>query len=101
MFEMTLLPDVWPHILTSPLSYPNASAPHKKSPKLEAGTKHGDEEEGEEEDTWYSGSTLHALSAATPVRHKVDLALHARSLRLAHATIGAARAQRSLARSSS
>ena len=33
--------------------------------------------------------TLHALSATAPVRHKVDITLHARTLRLAHSTTGA------------
>ena len=33
--------------------------------------------------------TLHAISATAPVRHKVDITLHARTLRLAHSTTGA------------
>ncbi|KAI0290280.1 hypothetical protein BC826DRAFT_547535 [Russula brevipes] len=33
--------------------------------------------------------TLHALSATVPVRHKIDITLHARTLRIAHSTTGA------------
>ncbi|KAH9969354.1 hypothetical protein BJV74DRAFT_799359 [Russula compacta] len=50
------------------------------------------EEEEEEEEEDAAQLTLHALSATAPVRHKVDITLHARTLRLAHSTTGAAKA---------
>lgn len=98
-----LLRDAWPQIQASlqnaqhALGSPPAHAKRKRSPspspaqasstnkkpKHEAGE---DEEDGEEDPPHL---TLHALSATAPVRHKVDITLHARSLRLTHATTGA------------
>jgi hypothetical protein len=95
-----LLRDAWPqiqaslqntlHALGSPPAHtkrkrspspsPCTSAPTNKKPKYE------EEDDGEEDPPHL---TLHALSATAPVRHKVDITLHARSLRLAHATSGA------------
>ncbi|KAH9039656.1 hypothetical protein EDB85DRAFT_265993 [Lactarius pseudohatsudake] len=94
------LRDAWPQIQASlqhalhALGSPPAHAKRKRSPSPSPAQapptnkkpKHEEEEDGEEDPPHL---TLHALSATAPVRHKVDITLHARSLRLAHATTGA------------
>jgi hypothetical protein len=95
-----LLRDSWPQIQASlqdtlhALGSPPAHAKRKHSPSPSAQTaptnnkksKLEDEDDGIEDPPHL---TLHAVSATAPVRHKVDITLHARSLRLAHATSGA------------
>ncbi|KAF8262465.1 hypothetical protein EI94DRAFT_1743573 [Lactarius quietus] len=95
-----LLRDAWPQIQASlqntlhALGSPPAYAKRKRStspssvqaPASNKKSKHEEEEDGEEDPPHL---TLHALSATAPVRHKVDITLHTRSLRLAHATTGA------------
>ncbi|KAH9177259.1 hypothetical protein EDB89DRAFT_1844864 [Lactarius sanguifluus] len=94
------LRDAWPQIQASlqhalhALGSPPAHAKRKRSPSPSPAqapptnkkSKHEEEEDGEEDPPHL---TLHALSATAPVRHKVDITLHTRSLRLAHATTGA------------
>ncbi|KAH9003809.1 hypothetical protein EDB86DRAFT_3241102 [Lactarius hatsudake] len=94
------LRDAWPQIQASlqhalhALGSPSAHAKRKRSPSPSPAQapptnkkpKHEEEEDGEEDPPHL---TLHALSATAPVRHKVDITLHTRSLRLAHATTGA------------
>ncbi|KAH9027519.1 hypothetical protein EDB83DRAFT_2230224 [Lactarius deliciosus] len=93
------LRDAWPQIQASlqhalhALGSPHVHAKRKRSPSPSPAQapptnkkpKHEEEEDGEEDPPHL---TLHALSATAPVRHKVDITLHARSLRLAHATTG-------------
>src|SRR6266702_4283476 len=93
-----LLRDTWPQIQASlqhalhALGSLPAHVKRKRSPSpaqappTNKKPKHEEEEDGEEDPPHL---TLHALSATAPVRHKVDITLHARSLRLAHATTGA------------
>ncbi|KAI9435497.1 hypothetical protein H4582DRAFT_1969913 [Lactarius indigo] len=77
-----------------PQPLPPAHAKRKRSlspssaqaPPTNKKPKHEEEDDVEEDPPHL---TLHALSATAPVRHKVDITLHARSLRLAHATTGA------------
>ncbi|KAI9453594.1 hypothetical protein F5148DRAFT_459841 [Russula earlei] len=68
-------------------SPPSASTATNKNPK----NKHGDGEAKGDVDTEddVPHLTLHALSATAPVRHKVDVTLHARTLRLTHSATGA------------
>ncbi|KAH9056840.1 hypothetical protein EDB87DRAFT_1566023 [Lactarius vividus] len=92
------LRDAWPQIQASlqhalhALGSPPTHAKRKRSsspaqaPPTNKKPKHEEEEDGEEDPPHL---TLHALSATAPVRHKVDITLHARSLHLAHATTGA------------
>ncbi|KAI9459942.1 hypothetical protein BJY52DRAFT_1186245 [Lactarius psammicola] len=95
-----LLRGPWPQIQASlqhalhALGSPPAHAKRKRSlspssaqapPTNNKKPKHEEEEDGEEDPPHL---TLHALSATAPVRHKVDITLHTRSLRLAHATTG-------------
>ena len=66
---------------------PSSSLPNtindnnSKKPKYEDG--------GEDDKDDAPQLTLHAISATAPVRHKVDITSHARTLRLAHSTTGA------------
>ncbi|KAH9020658.1 hypothetical protein EDB84DRAFT_1581066 [Lactarius hengduanensis] len=75
------LRDAWPQIQAAP----PPPLPHKRPPRTKSPNTRK-REDGEEDPPHL---TLHALSATAPVRHKVDITLHARSLRLAHATTGA------------
>jgi hypothetical protein len=95
-----LLRDSWPQIQASlqdtlhALGSPPAHAKRKHSPSPSAQTAPTNNKKSklEEEDHGIEDPphlTLHAVSATAPVRHKVDITLHARSLRLAHATSGA------------
>ena len=112
------LRDAWPdtqasvqrtlHALHPPSSSTTSSQPptkRKRSPSSPAANqkkpKHG---QGGDTDTAADDDvddaphlTLHALSATAPVRHKVDISLHARTLRLAHGTSGAPAARCALA----
>ena len=82
-----------------PSSSSKPPATTTKKPKYEGGDtgaagapdEEGHEEE-EDDDDDDAQLTLHALSATAPVRHKVDITLHARTLRLAHSTTGAPKA---------
>ena len=58
-----------------------------KKTKYEDGV--GDDKSNDDDDDDVPQLTLHAISATAPVRHKVDITLHARTLRLAHSTTGA------------
>ena len=92
------LRDAWPQIQASlqnslhALGSPSAHAKRKHSPSpfqappTNKKPKYEEVKDGEEDPPHL---TLHALSATAPVRHKVDITVHARSLRLAHATTGA------------
>lgn len=94
-----LLRDTWPqiqaslqntlHALGSPAHTKRKRSPSPSSaqtPPTNKKSKQEEEEDGEEDPPHL---TLHAISATAPVRHKVDITLHTRSLRLAHATSGA------------
>jgi hypothetical protein len=91
------LHDAWPQIQASlqntlhALGSPPAHTKRKHSPSPSSAPTNKkskyEEEDDVEEDPPHL--TLHAVSATAPVRHKVDITLHARSLRLAHATSGA------------
>lgn len=76
----------------SPSSLPstinNNDDNNNKKPKYEDG---GDDKDEGDDDV--PQLTLHAISATAPVRHKVDITLHARTLRLAHSTTGASTAR--------
>ena len=111
--DAPLIRDAWPEIQASvqralhalhPSSVSSSSAQQptkrKHSPSLPTGTNNnkkprhedggdddGDEDNDDEVDV--PQLTLHALSATAPVRHKIDITLHARTLRLAHGTTGA------------
>ena len=74
------------HALGSPLAPAKRKHSHSPPPPSSKKPKHEEEEDGEEDPPYL---TLHALSATAPVRHKVDITIHVRSLRLAHATTGA------------
>ncbi|KAF8487253.1 hypothetical protein DFH94DRAFT_621320 [Russula ochroleuca] len=108
--DATPIRDAWPEIQASvqrALHALHPSAPsssstqqqgkRKHSPSLPTGTnnkkfKHddgGDNNEDEDDGDDVPQLTLHALSATAPVRHKIDITLHARTLRLAHSTTGA------------
>src|SRR5258708_3061161 len=66
-------------------SLPSTNNNNNKKPKFEdAGD---DKDDGDGDDA--PQLTLHAISATAPVRHKVDITLHVRTLRLAHSTTGA------------
>jgi hypothetical protein len=60
---------------------------NNKKPKCE------DAGDGDDDKDDVPQLTLHAISATAPVRHKVDITLHARTLRLAHSTTGASTAR--------
>jgi hypothetical protein len=89
------------HPLPSSSSSPPATTNQKKKPKFEQA---GDADEGvddddndddgddddEDDDGDAAHLTLHALSTTAPVRHKVDITLRVRTLRLTHSTTGAA-----------
>ena len=66
-------------------------ATNQKKPKYERGDGNGQAGDAVDEDDTDDAPhlTLHALSATAPVRHKVDITLHARTLQLAHSTTGA------------
>ncbi len=97
--------DAWSEIQTSVQRalhalHPGSSSPsqqptkRKHSPSLPDSTNNTkkpkyDEDADEDDVDDVPQLTLHAISATAPVRHKVDIALHARTLRLAHATTGA------------
>jgi len=70
---------------------PSSPAANQKKPKHERGEGNGQAGDAVDEDDADDAPhlTLHALSATAPVRHKVDIMLHARTLRLAHSTTGA------------
>ena len=74
---------------------PSSPAANQKKPKYERGEGNGQAGDAVDEDDTDDAPhlTLHALSATAPVRHKVDITLHARKLRLAHSTTGAATAR--------
>src|SRR5712671_5456633 len=96
------LRDAWPEIQPSvqrtlhalhPSSSPSSQSPPKRTPspppplankKPKLGDGEAAEANDDDDDTPHL--TLHALSATAPVRHKVDITLHARTLRLAHST---------------
>ena len=107
--------DSWPEIQTSlqralhalhPPSSSSSAAKRKHSPpppsllpsainngkktKYEDG---GDDDNNDDDKDDVPQLTLHAISATAPVRHKVDITLHARTLRLAHSTTGASTAR--------
>ena len=94
------LRSAWPQIQATlqnalhALGSPAAHAKRKRSPSpLQASPtpkkpKFQEEEDAEEEEEDPPHLTLHALSATAPVRHKVDITLHACTVRLAHATTG-------------
>jgi len=72
------------------LHHPSISIANKK-PKLGDGETAGATEikdDNEDDDAQYL--TSHALSETARVRHKVDITLHARTLRRAHSTTNAA-----------
>ena len=62
---------------------------NNKKPKYEDGGGDDSGGDGDDDDSDVPQLTLHAISATAPVRHKVDITLHARTLRLAHSTTGA------------
>jgi hypothetical protein len=68
-----------------PSAINNNNNDNNKKPKCEDG---GEDDKDDDEDD-VPQLTLHAISATAPVRHKVDITLHARTLRLAHSTTGA------------
>src|SRR6267154_5195645 len=77
----------------SPSSSPLSSLPNtinnnnnNKKPKYEDG---GEDDKDEDDGDDVPQLTLHAISATAPVRHKIDITLHTRTLRLAHSTTGA------------
>jgi Histone chaperone Rttp106-like len=77
----------------SPSSLPstiNNNNNNNKKPKYE---DVGDDKDDDDDDDDVPQLTLHAISATAPVRHKVDITLHARTLRLAHSTTGASTAR--------
>ena len=98
--DNALLRDAWPQIQATlqntlqALGSPAHTTKRKRSsspssaqtPPTNKKSKQEEEDDGEEDPPHL---TLHAISATAPVRHKVDITLHARSLRLAHATSGA------------
>ncbi|KAH9958769.1 hypothetical protein BC827DRAFT_1269364 [Russula dissimulans] len=108
------LHDAWPEIQPSiqrtlhalhPSSQPPAKRKHSPPPSIaNKKLKHGDGEiagateikNGDDNDNDVDDDddaphlTLHALRATAPVRHKVDITLHARTLRLAHSMTNAA-----------
>jgi hypothetical protein len=65
----------------------NNNGNNNKKPKYEDGGDDKDDDGDGDGDV--PQLTLHAISATAPVRHKVDITLHARTLRLAHSTTGA------------
>ena len=67
---------------------PSGPGTNNKKPKVGDGGENGDDDHDD-----VPQLTLHALSATAPVRHKIDITLHARTLRLAHGTTGAQVAQ--------
>ena len=60
---------------------------NNKKPKHDIGEGGDDNGDDDAEDAPHL--TIHALSATAPVRHKVDVTLHAHTLRLAHSGTGA------------
>ncbi|KAN0118750.1 hypothetical protein V8E52_004861 [Russula decolorans] len=66
----------------------NNNTDNNKKPKYEDG---GEDDKDDDDDV--PQLTLHAISATAPVRHKVDITLHARTLRLAHSTTRASTAR--------
>ncbi|KAH9974600.1 hypothetical protein BGW80DRAFT_148615 [Lactifluus volemus] len=75
---------------SSPQQRPSTSSStlHKK-PKQDSQKGGGKDDEDGEDATDLPQLTVHALSATAPVRHKVDITFHARTLRLAHGGTGA------------
>ncbi|KAI0282909.1 hypothetical protein BC826DRAFT_1179816 [Russula brevipes] len=71
----------------SPSSSPATTS--KKPKRDDADAPADDDADDDAKDDDAPQLTLHALSATAPVRHKVDITLHARTLRLAHSTTGA------------
>ena len=69
-------------------SSPSANQKKPKYKQREGNGQTGDEADEDDADD-APRLTLHAISATAPVRHKVDITLHLRTLRLAHATTGA------------
>jgi hypothetical protein len=65
---------------------------NNKKPKYEDGGEDDDKDDDDDDDV--PQLTLHAISATAPVRHKVDITLHARTLRLAHSNTGIPTASR-------
>jgi hypothetical protein len=78
----------------SPSSLPstinNNNNNNNKKLKYEDG---GGDDKDDDDDDDVPQLTLHAISATAPVRHKVDITLHARTLRLSHSTTGASTAR--------
>ena len=72
-----------------------ATTNQKKKPKVEQaggadeGVDDDDGDDDDDDDDDIAHLTLHALSTTAPVRHKVDITLCARTLRLTHSTTGA------------
>ena len=64
---------------------------NNKKPKYEDG---GEDDDKDDDDDDVPELTLHAISTTAPVRHKVDITLHARTLRLAHSNTGTPTAAR-------
>ena len=71
-------------------SLPTSTNNKNKKPRHEdAGDNNEDVDDGGGDEDDVPQLTLHALSATAPVRHKIDITLHVRTLRLAHSTTGA------------
>ena len=66
---------------------PSTPGTNSKKTKFEDGGDNSGDDGDDGEDV--PQLTLHALSATAPVRHKIDITAHARTLRLAHSTTGA------------
>ncbi|KAI0255662.1 hypothetical protein BJV78DRAFT_691984 [Lactifluus subvellereus] len=62
---------------------------NNKKPKHDIGEGRGDDDDDDDDAADAPHLTIHALSATAPVRHKVDVTLHACTLRLAHGGTGA------------